>query len=72
MAIQQFLPGFEDMANDANRHETDKQLKRELLQVTREYTALKDCYSSPYKLLSYENRIKKLMKAREDLWKTHE
>lgn len=65
---QLILPGFEFMKNDAKKHEQDKALKKEILEATRDYTALKDAYSSPFKLLEAENRIRKAIEARNALW----
>lgn len=65
---QPLLPGFEFMADDVKKHEQDKALKKEILDATRDYTALKDSYSSPFKLIEAENRIKRAMAARNALW----
>lgn len=65
---QLILPGFEFMADDVKKHEQDKALKKEILEATRDYTALKDSYSSPFKLIEAENRIRRAMEARNALW----
>lgn len=65
---QPLLPGFEFMADDVKKHEQDKALKKEILEATREYTALKDCYSSPFKLIQAEDRLRKAIEARNELW----
>ena len=65
---QPMLPGFEFMADDVKKHEQDKALKKEILEATRDYTALKDSYSSPFKLIEAENRLRKAIKARNELW----
>lgn len=66
---QQFLPGFEFMSKDDEKRAKDKKLQLQQQKLEREYEALKDCYSSPFKLINHENQLKAIKKAREDLWK---
>ena len=65
---QQFLPGFEFMSEDDKRRAKDAELAKQLTQAQRDYTALQDNYSSPFKLIEYENRIQSLIKQRKELW----
>lgn len=67
-----FLPGFEFLKDDEAKHKKDKELKREILEATREYTSLKNSYSSPYKLITVEDRLRKAIEARNALWNIRE
>lgn len=69
MPTQGLLPGFEFMSDDDNKKRKDAELSKELAEARKEYAALKDCYSSPFKLIGCEQRIQSLLKQKEDLWK---
>ena len=69
---QLVLPGFEDLAKDAERHAEDKRLKKEILKLVTEMTSQEKAYNSPAKLATWERNLKVLMKAREAIWKTKE
>lgn len=66
---QGYLPGFEFMSKDDEKRAQDKKLQLQQQRLEREYEALKDCCSSPFKLIEHENQLKAVKKAREDLWK---
>lgn len=67
-----FLPGFEYLAGDADKHAEDKRLKKEILKIVTEMTDQQNQYNSPAKIATWEQKLKDLMKAREDLWKEPE
>lgn len=67
-----FLPGFEYLADDERRHMEDKRLKKLILQLMADVTDHPGVYHSPAKIATWEQKLKDLMKAREDLWKEPE